>query len=162
MAKQKRTRKQGFTLIEMIIVIVILSIIAGVASRVMGAAFNSYYDNQQIVNANQQGRLAIERMIRDIHAINSTTSITTANASTFTFTDVNGNAVTYTLSGTQLTRNGVVLADGINTLTFGYYNGAGAAAGTTTAIRYVNITLNITQNSVNYTLKATISTLNYV
>lgn len=154
--------KNGFTLIEMIIVIVILSIIAGVAARVMGAAFNSYYDNQRIVNANEQGRLAIERMIRDIHAINSTSSITTANASTFTFVDVNGNAVTYSLSGTQLQRNGITLADGVNSVAFGYYDGAGAVAATTDVIRYVNVTLNITNSTVNYILKTTITTLNYV
>lgn len=155
-------QKKGFTLIEMVFVIIILSIIALIASRVMGAAFNSYYDNQNIVNANEQGRLALERMVRDIHAVNSPSSVTTANATSLTFTDVNGNAVTYALSGSQLQRNGVTLADGVNTLTFGYYDGAGAVTGTTTAIRYINVTLNITQNSVNYTLVTTITTLNYV
>lgn len=155
-------KKQGFTLIEMVIVIVILSIIAGVAARVMSTALNSYFDNQNIVNANEQGRLALERMARDIHAINSTSSITTANASTLTFVDVNGNTVTYSLSGTQLLRNSVVLADGINRLTFAYYTGAGAVAGTTTAIRYITVALNITQNNVNYNLATTINTLNYI
>jgi prepilin-type N-terminal cleavage/methylation domain-containing protein len=155
-------QRKGFTLIEMVFVIIILSIISVIASRVMGTAFNSYFYNQNIVNANEQGRLAMERMVRDFHAVNSPSDITTATASTFAFNDVNGNSVIYTLSGTQLRRNGVALADGINTLTFGYYDGTGAAAGTTAAIRYVDVTLNITQNSVNYTLKTTITALNYV
>ncbi|HEV2614607.1 MAG TPA: prepilin-type N-terminal cleavage/methylation domain-containing protein [Gammaproteobacteria bacterium] len=154
--------KKGFTLIELVIVIVILSVIAAIGSKVIGTAFNSYADNQSIVNANEQGRLALERMVRDLHAINSPSDVTTANASSLTFNDVNGNAVTYSLSGTQLQRNGIALADGINTLTFGYYGGTGAAAGTNAAIRYINVTLNITQNSVNYTLATTITTLNYV
>lgn len=155
-------KKQGFTLIEMVIVIVILSIIAGVAARVISTALNSYFDNQNIVNANEQGRLALERMTRDIHAINSPSSITTATSNTFSFIDVNGNSVTYSLSGSRLLRNSVVLADGVNVLAFEYYTGAGASAGTTTAIRYINVRLNITQNNVNYTLRTTITTMNYV
>jgi prepilin-type N-terminal cleavage/methylation domain-containing protein len=155
-------RKRGFTLIEMVCVIIILSIIAVVASRVMGAAFNSYFDNQSIVNANEQGRLALERMIRDIHAINSPADLTTAGASTLTFNDVKGNTITYALSGTQLQRNGVALADGVSSLALGYYDGTGAVAASNAAVRYITITLNITQNSVNYTIKTTVTTMNYV
>jgi len=155
-------QKKGFTLIEMVIVIVILSVVAVLASRVLGAGFSSYLDNQNIVNANEQGRLALEKMIRDIHAINSPSSISSATATSLSFTDVNGNAITYALSGTQLQRNGVTLADGVNSLTFGYYTSAGATAAVTTSIIYINVTLNITQNSVNYTLGTTINTLNYI
>lgn len=155
-------QKQGFTLIEMVFVIIILSILSLMASRVIGAAFRAYYTNQGIVNADAQARLAFERMIRDIHAINSSSSITTASASTLSFTDVNGNTVTYALSGTQLQRNGIPLADGVSSMTLGYYNGSGAVTAVTTAIRYINITLTITQNNVNYTMGTTVVTLNFV
>lgn len=154
--------KKGFTLIELIFVIVILSIIAAIGSRVMGSAFNSYKDNQGIVSADEQGRLALEKMIRDIHGINSNTSITTFTASALTFTNVSGASVAYTLSGTNLQRNGVTLASGVNSLTFGYYGTTGAVTAVASSIAYIDVTLNITQNGVNYTLPTTIMTMNYI
>src|SRR5689334_11495059 len=105
-------KNKGFSLLELIIVMVILSIIAGIGSRIVQAGFNSYYTNQNVTTANVQARLALERMTRDIHAIKDSSSITTASASQLTFTDVNGNVITYQLTGTQLMRNTQVLSDG--------------------------------------------------
>lgn len=152
---------RGFSLVELVIVIVILSIIAAIGSKVIQAGFNSYFTNQNVTTANVQARLALERMTRDIHAINSSASITTASASQLVFTDVNGNAITYQLTGTQLMRNTQVLADGINTLTFSYLDRNAAVTAVLANIRYVTVTLNITSGNVNYTLRTTINTMNY-
>lgn len=154
--------KKGFTLIELVFVIVILTIIAAIGSRVMAAAFNSYFDNQNIIIANAQGRLALEKMIRDVHAINSPTSITTATSSQLSFVDVSGNTVTYALSGTTLNRSGVALADGVGSLSFAYYDGTGAVTAVTTNIRYITVNLTITNSGVNYPLATTIATLNFI
>ncbi len=159
---RKVQKTRAFTLIELVFVIVILSIIAAIGSRVMGAAFQSYYDNQNIIIANAQGRIALERMIRDVHAIASPSSITTATSSSLSFTDVNGNTVTYGLSGTTLQRNGIALADGIGSIEFRYYDGNGATTAVTTNIRYINVILGVTELGVNYTLKTTMATLNYI
>lgn len=154
--------KRGFTLIEMVFVIIILSVVAAIGSRVMGASFNAYFTNQNVINADAQGRLALEKLVRDIHNIASPSGITTATPTSLSFLDLDGVTVTYTISGTQLLRNGITLADGINNLAFSYYNGAGAVTATTSAIRYVNVSLNVTKNNVNYALMTTITTLNYV
>ncbi len=132
--------------------IVILSIISAISAKVIGAGFTSYFDEQNITNANEQGRIGIERMIRDIHAIGSSGSIITASASTLSFVNTSGTTITYARSGTQLQRNGIALADGISGLTFGYYDSNGVVTAVLANIRYINVTLTVTQNNVNYQL----------
>lgn len=152
---------RGFSLLELIVVMVILSIVAAIGSRVIQASFNSYFTNQNVTTANVQARLALERMTRDIHAINSSASITTASATQLTFTDVNGTSITYQKTGTQLMRNSQVLSDGVNTLTFSYLDRNAAVTAVLANIRYITVTLNITSGNVNYTMRTTINTLNY-
>lgn len=155
-------KKNGFTLIEVVIVIIILSIIAAIGSRVIQAAFNSYNINQNITIANTAARLAFERMTRDIHNINSAASISTATSSQLSFTDINGNTVTYQLSGTQLTRSGQVLADGVSGLSFSYWDKNLNSTATPANICYVTPTLTFSfNNNVNYSLRSTISAMNF-
>ncbi len=162
MHKRKTGHCQGFTLIEMIFVIVIMGIIAAIGARVIGTGFRAYFTNQNIVIADAQGRLAIERFIRDVHAVNSSSSFITTTSTQLSFVNVNGDTVTYSLSGNQLQRNGIPLADGISSLTFGYYDGNGAVTTIASNINYINITLGVTYGNVNYTLKTTVATLNYL
>lgn len=152
---------KGFTLIEVVITIVILSIIAAISSRVLAAGFNAYLINQNITNADTQARLAFGRMTRDIHAINSSSSITTATATQLAFTNINNTSITYQLSGSQLTYNSQILADGITSLAFTYFDSSGASTSVLSAIRYITVTLGLNQGGVNYTMRTTINTMNY-
>jgi prepilin-type N-terminal cleavage/methylation domain-containing protein len=154
-------KKSGFSLIELIVVILILSIVAAMGSRLIQAGFSDYFTNENVTNANTQARLAFERMTRDIHAIRSSADISTATTSQLTFTDINGNSVSYQLTGTQLMRNNQVLADGINSLAFAYLDRNAATTATLSNIRYVTVTLNITSGNVNYILRTTVNTMNY-
>lgn len=158
MKKVKKMKNQrAFTMIELIIVIVILSILAVIALPMIQAGFNAYFTQRNLSDANWQGRLALSRMTRDIHNLPSTGSISTATSTQFTFTDSSNNSVSYALSGTALQRNGLTLANGVTTITFGYYNSAGAVTGTIGNIRYVSIELNITQGNTNTTLETVIN-----
>jgi hypothetical protein len=125
------------------------------------AAFNAYITNQYITNANAQARLILERMPRDIHSINSAASISTATASQLSFTDINGNAVTYQLSGTQLMRSGQILADGVSGLTFSYLNSSAGNAATLAEICYVTAAVTLNSGNTNTTLRTTTSAMNY-
>jgi hypothetical protein len=73
------------------------------------------------------------------------------------FTDMNGNSITYSLSGTSLMRNTQPLADGIGSLTFAYLDRNEAVTSTLANIRYVTVTLTITSNGANYTLTDTLN-----
>jgi prepilin-type N-terminal cleavage/methylation domain-containing protein len=142
----------GFTLVEMVIVNAITGIIAVIASKILNQAFYGYVTNKNIIDANWQGQSALERMTRELHMIRSPSDITTATASQISFIDINGNAINFNLSGSSLMRNTQILADGISNLTFTYLNSNGSSTATPSAIRYIKISFNITQNNVNYTL----------
>lgn len=149
--------QRGVTLVELIIVITILAILAVITLPLLHAGFNSYFAQRNLSDANWQGRLALSRMVRDIHNLPSVGNISTATSTQFTFTDENNASVSYTLSGTNLQRNGVTLANGVGSIAFAYYDSAGAATAVIANIRYIFITLNITQNNTNMTLQSVVN-----
>ena len=149
-------KQHGFTLIELIMVIVISGIVAVMASKGLLVAAQAYLGSRNAIDANWQGEFALERMVRDIRSVRSPSDISTASASQFTFTDTSGGSVSYTLSGSSLLRNGQILADGVNSVTFTYFDDTGTSTGTLANIRYVTASLNITLNNSNYTIATTI------
>lgn len=147
---------RGFTMLELILVIVLTSIVVVVTAKIIASSLSAYLTGQNTVDANWQGQVAVERMVRDIRATRSANDITTATASEYKFTDTTGTSIDYLLSGSTLTRNGTVLADGINSLSFTYHDASGGAGPATANIRYVTITMGVTRNNVNYQLVTSI------
>jgi type II secretory pathway pseudopilin PulG len=152
----KSIQMKGFTYIELILVMLLMSIITVVSTRILSQGFASYLNMQYLTEANWQGQLAMERMILDIRNIGSVNNITAYTASTFSFKNVNGTAISYTLSGTNLTLNGHTLASGISALTFSYYDKNGNSGATQANIEYVTINLTVTKNNTNYSMKNSI------
>ncbi len=152
---------KGFSLIELIVVIVIIGIFTAIGSQILSKAFSGYFDNKYLIEADWQARLALERMQRDIRAIRSPADITTAGASNLVFIDTSGNTITYSLSGTSLDRQTnastvQVLADGIQSLTFSYYDENDAVTGTAANVRYITISLHVTLNNTNFTVMTSV------
>lgn len=152
-------KQLGFSLIEFIIVIVILGILIGTSTLLLSQGFNSYLASEDLLDANSQGEIAMQRMARDIAMIRSPNDVTIAAANQLAFTDINNDDIMYSLSGTNLiiTKNtvGQILARGVNSLTFLYY-GADGNTPPTSNTGYVRIVLNITQNNVNYSLTTSV------
>jgi prepilin-type N-terminal cleavage/methylation domain-containing protein len=154
--KKNIKKNAGFTLIELVMVMVILSVISVIAAKILSTGIQGFLAGKNILDADWQGRVAMERMSRDIRAVRSPSDITTASASNFVFTDSTGTSINYSLSGSSLLRNSQTLADGVNSLTFTYLDGNGSVTASTTAIRYITITLNITLNETNFSLTTSI------
>jgi hypothetical protein len=75
--------------------------------------------------------MAMDRMIREIRNVADNTRVTVANAATFTYVDVDGNTISFTLTGTNLNRVGTTtdtLAANVSGLAFTYLTNTGAAA----------------------------------
>jgi MSHA biogenesis protein MshO len=66
----------GFTLIEMITVIVLLGIIAGILTPFIGRAISAYSDSRARADLVAKGRLALERIAREVrHAVPNSVSV---------------------------------------------------------------------------------------
>jgi len=152
--------KNGFTLIELIIVITIIGIITGVVGFVLFGAVDAWTFKFNRSDILSDGRPAMNRMVREIREIRDNDSVATASSSEFRFTNVDNVDITYNLSSTDLNRtaNGVTntLAEDVSGLTFTYYDSCASGAtpiaptvGTDTNIRRVQIDLTLTKNGEN-------------
>jgi type II secretory pathway pseudopilin PulG len=155
-----KTKHKGFSLIEMIIAIIIFMIIISVATIILAKEFQIFASGQNLANADWQGKIALDRMTRDIR---SAATITTSGTKIFSFTDIDNNSITYKLDATnnQLTytinSSSVALADKVDSLnsSFNYYNQDGQQLTNplpTDKIRYITIGLTIANQSANFNL----------
>jgi prepilin-type N-terminal cleavage/methylation domain-containing protein len=98
---------KGFTLIEIVIVIVILSIISAITIKFLVDSLRIYTMTVYQKTLLDEGKLALERMCRDIRDANSITS--TSDSITLTRTnataqDIAGESITFRLTGSTLER----------------------------------------------------------
>jgi prepilin-type N-terminal cleavage/methylation domain-containing protein len=148
-------KEKGFTLVELVIAITI----AGIAAATIGAillgtvkAWTFKFNRSDIL---WDGRLAINRMTREIRTVRDSVSVTTASSSQFRFIDAGNVDITYSLSSTNLNRteNGTanLLAENVSSLGFTYYDAAGTVipsptVSPTTDIKRVRINLTLIKN----------------
>jgi prepilin-type N-terminal cleavage/methylation domain-containing protein len=113
---------KGFTIVELIVVIVLCAILISTGISFFRLSFNGYIQGQSTIDADWQGRAALNRFVIDVHNLRSVNDIGSATASSFAFTDLYGNAISYQLSATQVLRSGQALADYAQSLSFKYYD----------------------------------------
>jgi prepilin-type N-terminal cleavage/methylation domain-containing protein len=112
--------EKGFTLIEAVIVIVILSVLGAIGTPLLMSATRSYMMERSIINTDAQAQLAVERMVREIKLVDPA-NITAFTANSLSFT-LNGAPVSYSLNAQhQLLRNSDILATGVSGLSFAYF-----------------------------------------
>jgi len=63
----RQTRNKGFTLIEMITVIILLGIIAGILTPFIAKTMQAYTHSKARAELVARGRLALERLAREVH-----------------------------------------------------------------------------------------------
>lgn len=64
---RQHNKRNGFTLIEMIMVIVILGVIAGILTPFIAKAMQAYTHSKARASLVDKGRLAMERLAREVH-----------------------------------------------------------------------------------------------
>jgi prepilin-type N-terminal cleavage/methylation domain-containing protein len=146
------SQSQGFTLIEVVIVVVIVGILAAVIAPPLMEGTKSWIFVSISKDLGQQSRIAMERVVREIRGTgrkaDNTPCISSATASTFTFSGANGdlvncNSVSFTLSGTQLLRGSAILAENVSSFQITYYTNANVVTSTGSAIRRVSIAMTL-------------------
>lgn len=149
-------KQAGFTIIELLMVIIILSVVGVAGAKMLTQALQSFLTLQNTSNATWQGQVAVERMTRELRYVRSAVDVLTQTSAQFQFVDIYGNTIAYTLSGSNLVRNSQTLASGVNSLTFTYMDQNGNTITGSTNLHYVGISMNVTQNNSNYTLTTSI------
>jgi len=156
-------------MVEMIIVIVVVGAIFAVGALVLGRAFESYDLTRKTTDVDWQGRVAMERMVRELRQIRSATAtdLDIASGTQIRFNDGNGNGVCFRLSGNTLQRSAdgpssgcgttspQPLADNVTSLNFDYYDNTGTATAVVTAVYYITVRVAVSENSIGGSINET-------
>jgi prepilin-type N-terminal cleavage/methylation domain-containing protein len=146
-------KQSGLTLIELVTVIIIMGIIAAISSNLILEGATTYYKARDMFIGYWQGNVAMQRFARDMGKIRSSNDILTATPTNLVFNDINGNSVSYLLSGSSISINGNTLADGIDLAnsSLSYFDNNSLSTSTLSSIRYIKLQLKITKNNTSYT-----------
>jgi prepilin-type N-terminal cleavage/methylation domain-containing protein len=162
---------KGFTLVEMVIVIVITGIVAAIGALIVNRGLSSYFTQKDITGVDQQGRLALERMTRELRIVRARTDLPSGVLSTsdITFTDTDGNSIRYCLgtaggcpgtSGTSLMRNSQVLANNVTAFGLSYLTSTNTSTTDRNQVSLISIAVSVNQNTTTAGLRNTVSLRN--
>jgi len=148
-----RRRQHGFTLAELLIVCAILAFIMAGLLTLQQQGQQAYMWGASRVEVQQNARIALEMMVTEIRSALAITNAAGCNASctSIGFNDQNGTAVTYTLTSTNLQRNGVTMIGGVETLAIQTFDVNGTATATAGNVRSVSISLSTRTEKVSGT-----------
>jgi prepilin-type N-terminal cleavage/methylation domain-containing protein len=157
-------RLTGFTLIEVVITLIIMGVLATIGATLMSRGFLTYFVGREIARDDAQGRLALERMARELRTVRSTADLNIGVANQITITDFDQNVIVYRRNAgtSQLERSqdgGATfqpLADNVSALTISYLQNDGTTATAVAAnVYYITVLLTIATSNVNVNYRST-------
>ncbi|MEW6408718.1 MAG: prepilin-type N-terminal cleavage/methylation domain-containing protein [Nitrospirota bacterium] len=163
---------RGFTLIELVILIIILGIIASISALMIAELVRSYTTGRDISESQVHGQTALERIARELREIRADDNpsplpsripvITTFTVTTLEFRSSNisnppddsqGDLISFSWSGNAgdplvFTLNGTSsnLATNVQSLQFKYYDIDGNETSTVNQIAYIEVALKVGNN----------------
>ncbi len=164
-----RLSTNGFSLFELIMVVVVFGILAVVGAPLLDSGFRAYFTGKDIAETDWQARVAVERMTRELRTIRAPANLIITSASDITFTDTDGNLIRYCMGAVggcpgvvgELMRNSQPLAVGITGLSFSFLTRAAGAAVTAAQVFYITVAFTATQGLTSKAFQATVSPRNF-
>lgn len=155
--------QRGFTLVELVAVIVVLGIVASMGAIVMRDGMLGYLRGQEITRADWQGRLALERITRELRdvAAPNYSNIASCGTTAFAFSDITATAINYTQSGNTLLRNGLPLASNVSGLRFYCLQSDVQATTTLANVYYVTVSMVVSTANTSATYRDTVKPRNF-
>jgi prepilin-type N-terminal cleavage/methylation domain-containing protein len=148
--------KDGFSLIELIMVIITVGIISVVVAPVFMSGFNAFFWARDLASVSSQGELAMERMTREIRSAQPSGITAPLSASQLTI-NVSGAAVTYLRNAqNRIMRNSDLLASSVSSLAFAYYKEDWSAAALPAEVWSIRITMTISGRQASESLGSTV------
>lgn len=149
-------RQLGFSLVELIVVIVVLGIVASMGAVVIRDGMLGYLRGREITSADWQGRLALERVARELRDA-SVIDPGACDSTTFSYMDIYTTTISYTQSTSTLLRNGQPLADNVSGLHFYCLQKDGQTYTTTPAAAYyVTVSMIVATTNTSATYRTTV------
>jgi prepilin-type N-terminal cleavage/methylation domain-containing protein len=168
---------RGFTLIEMVAVIILTGLIFSFGSAMLGNVFSSYALKRDVTDADWQAKVALERMARELRAVRLATAadLDVASATQIRFVDTDGNGVCFYRNGAANrimrsadgpatacgTINPQVLADNITALGFTYWRNDGSTAAAAAEVYYITVAINVVEGSYSASFRTNVRPRNF-
>lgn len=155
-------RQQGFSLIEMVLVIVVLGTVAMTGSQIMSSGINAYLATQEAVETLSKATYTMERLKKEIRSTRysgGAYSVATCSATRYQFTRTDGVVVDIQSAPPLLTVGysspaaSATLTDQVQSFTFAYFSANGSAlTPTCTAanLAYVDVSYTLLDDSAQY------------
>jgi prepilin-type N-terminal cleavage/methylation domain-containing protein len=151
-------RVEGFSLVELIMVIVILGILAAFVGPVLFNAMRSYDQGQRGVQTQAKMRYAVERMSRELREIRRQVTdatlfdITSMTATSLAFFKTDSTPVMIAAAGNQVnlaySTVSAVLTDQLGSFSLQYYQpDASTVAATAASLAFVQISMTLSEGT---------------
>lgn len=141
--------QRGFTLTELLVVTAVLAVVLGAVILIQQKGQEAYIMGSNRVETQQNARVALDLMTRELRSATAVTAI--PSGTNMTFTDQNGVSVQYQVTSGNLTRTAggisTTLIGGVQALTLTYYSAyivqtnTFTTTGTASAVTVIKIAL---------------------
>ena len=164
-------RIEGFSLLELVMVIAILGVLAAFVGPVVFNAMRSYDQTQRGVQTQAKMRYAIERMAREIREIRrQVTDATLPDVSSMTtnslaFVKSNGTSVAIGVAGNQInlaySTVSAILTDQLGSFSLSYFQPDGATvAASASSLAFVQISMTLSEGTNLFSAQARVDLKN--
>jgi len=157
--KKLKEKTGGFTLLEMVLALVIMSIITVTLAPLFRNSVNMYMYTAAIADSGQCARIAFNRLLMDMREIQT---MNYGGTTYINFVDIDGDTRSYTVSESNLYLNGQLAADNLQSLNFEYMDINGVTCSATDPdIWQIRMTMNFDIMGTTHTYSADIQPRNW-